>query len=323
MRALFTLAALALALSGADAQTYSHEPNTYRHGGTYAVVGANSAESCARQCDRDQICLAWSFQRATRDLGNARCELKQTTGRAQTNPLMISGISPRLSAQGQATQIRRPSGLLGAPTRPANNIIRQNVAPAPLSTPAGRTVITPRPAPAPRPAPTPAPAPTFTPAPIQAAPVQTPPQPVAPPTPPATTQDRINVPVTQEPLPPGAILRETPPPTISFAPLTDQPPVPATDQQTLVNQIRQAPPATRPVTPLRTQRPNRKPETQTYPIYSVNRDVAQTPDELAEEQTYSETIIENLELDGEDLAADIGQPVIRDRNGRPRPGGGS
>ncbi|MEL7481826.1 MAG: PAN domain-containing protein, partial [Pseudomonadota bacterium] len=98
---LFAFACL-LATPIAGEEGFSHEQNTYRFGGTYKMFSGESADECAIACELDGKCKAWSFQRETAGLGAARCELKRTIGPQEANPLMISGISPRLSNVGVA-----------------------------------------------------------------------------------------------------------------------------------------------------------------------------------------------------------------------------
>ena len=61
-----------------------------------------------------------------------------------------------------------------------------------------------------------------------------------------------------------------------------------------------------------------------FPDFSVNKQRALTPEELAAQQAESKTI-EKVDLDGIDLANDIGQPVDPNRRTPPvaRGGGGS
>lgn len=296
MRILVSIASLAFLAGTATAQQYSNEAGTYRYGGTYSKVQSSSASSCAALCAQERVCRAWSFQRATRGLGSATCELKAVVGKAVKNPLMTSGINPLIASQGQArapqvAPVRQAGTLLGAPQQsPVRTVIRNNPvrslpqAPRPL-TPVQTFTPPPQPAPAPAPVIRRAPSPVFTPAPLPAAPTRTftPPPPRAAPAPvisrapapviaapapaptitaapvvptrpapvvtrqPAATRplppppapiiqaaprsqapdERIQVPVTQGQLPPGAVLRDGPLPTISFAPPGALPPLPA------------------------------------------------------------------------------------------------
>ncbi|MEM9668286.1 MAG: PAN domain-containing protein [Pseudomonadota bacterium] len=99
----------------ADEHDYSHEQQTYRHGGTYEIVSADDANACASACEADGLCKAWSFQRETSGLGPARCELKSAIGKREENALMVSGISPRYSNYGIATPDgKEKDELLGA-----------------------------------------------------------------------------------------------------------------------------------------------------------------------------------------------------------------
>lgn len=350
MRMLLSLASFALIAGTAAAQQYSHEPNTYRYGATYKIANANSPSSCANLCASDRVCRSWSFQRATQGLGSASCELKAVVGKAVKNPLMTSGINPRLASVGQARGISPSTSgtLLGAPaTRAPVNVIRNNTvtaAPRPLR-PAPAPIIRQAPAPV-RSAPAPVrrvvPAPaqpqlrsgefispvapppasvqrTLPPPPQIAAPVRS--VPSLPPA--APSNQRVNVPVTQGELPEGAILREAPPPQVSFDPV-DSLPAPTPTR----------PVPTRPVPPppaTAIPQPSAAPTTpynnlagRKFPEFSVNNDNALTPEELEETQEVLEEqasdIVEDLDLDdkGSDIASDIGQPVPPQR----RPGGG-
>lgn len=351
MRIILSLAALCLATAGASAQSYSHEPGTYRLGGTYGVVNSVDADSCAATCGQDDACLAWSFQRATEALGPARCELKQFIGRAEKNPLNISGVSPRFASSGQAASISTPAhGLLrGGPSLNTNPPVQNRPAiarpaPAPLRTPAA-----PRPTPVtlPPPAATPVRAiPALPPAPpLPAAPVAAPPPvPITPinvPTLPAVPTP----PAPETTLPPGAVLRDAPPPDISFAPLD---PVPASAPQisppeannvTIPKRVRAAAPeaptldtvpaGTTSLPPATRSTPYNKLRNRRYPNYTVSRDSVKTADDLEREakaaeagaKAAGETIVESLELETTDLATDIGQPVPTERGARSGGGG--
>lgn len=119
MRA-YILIAVVIGLSGssvADEHDYSHEQKTYRFGGTYEVVSAGDAQACANVCQSDEACKAWSFQRETDGMGAARCELKNTIGKAEENALMVSGISPRLADIGNAPKIEDSENQLLGGTR--------------------------------------------------------------------------------------------------------------------------------------------------------------------------------------------------------------
>ena len=124
MRVILPAAAALIFSMGASAQTYSHEANTYRHGGTYSTVQSSSEQSCAETCRADTQCLVWSFRKPQTGVGPSQCELKQSIGYAENNPTMTSGISPRFASQHQAAP--RPevsNGLLGG-------VVSQTQAPA-------------------------------------------------------------------------------------------------------------------------------------------------------------------------------------------------
>lgn len=133
MRTSILLATTLFAAMSANAQAYTSEPGTYRQGGTYAIHPSTDARTCATLCGADETCKAWSFQRET-SLGPAQCELKSSVGRSTTNPLMISGISPRLTGA-SISQVAGSDTLLGGP---ADNVIRARIvrsAPAKLAAP--------------------------------------------------------------------------------------------------------------------------------------------------------------------------------------------
>ena len=371
MRTFISIATFAVIASGASAQqTYSNEPNTYRYGGTYKTVNASTANSCASLCGQEQVCLAWSYQRQTRGFGGARCELKSTIGRAVNNPLMISGISPQLSSQGQTAQ-RSPQStgtLLGGPsTRAPQTYIRNSnastrltapsaltPAPAPVQRPAPpqvQTFIPLQPAPTIRAIPQPKPLQNIAPPPAAVRPVQPNVQsefrtPVAPapigrtlPPPPASPpltpeRPRIQVPVTQGDLPPGSVLRNAPPPQISFSPPEATPlpaippgavaPTPVRSPETITlprsskstqrapRQLKTVPAGTIPAPVATPATPYNNLRNQKVPSFSVNNDTVPTPEELEAADKASREIIEKVELDSVDLAEDVGQPIGRD-----------
>lgn len=322
MRMLLPLAVLAFIAGTSSAQdTYSNQENTYRYGGTYSTVTIGTATSCSALCGQDQTCQAWSFRRETGALGSAVCELKSTIGSAVKNPLMTSGINPRLASIGQAAPRRIPSvdTLLGGPVSapaaiPATNVIGNNTASVALSAP--RAFV-----------PTPAPVQQFTPPP--------PARPFIPAPAVPSPRQRINVPVTQGALPPGAVLRETAPPQISFAPVDALPPPPVQPAQaapetrilqpqsiTIPKKTNSQPPApvqldtvpagTVPRAPTTPQTPYNDLRNQKYPSYSINNDTALTPEEFAaQEEARLRNTIERVEIDGVDLAEDIGEPLVQ------------
>ncbi len=372
MRIFISLATLALITSGVSAQQpYSNEPNTYRYGGTYKTVNASTADSCASLCGQEQTCLAWSYQRQTRGFGGSHCELKSTIGRAVNNPLMISGISPQLSSQGQASRrsLRSAGTLLGGPNaRAPETFIRNSTAstrittPPPLApapsiqrrTPAQvQTFVSPEPAPTIRATPRPAPIGSIAPPPTPVRPIQPDLRseefvgPVTPPPvrqAPPSSRERIQVPVTQGDLPPGSILRDAPPPQISFSP-PEATPLPARPSPTATptpetitlprssKPVRPAPkqlqtvpaetipsPAATPATPYNNLR-NRK-----VPDFSVNNDTITTPEDLEAADKAAREIIEKVDIDSVDLAEDVGQPIGRnlaEERRRATTGGGS
>ena len=327
MRSLISLATLVLIASPAAAQ-HEGEVGTYRYGGTYNTVGTGSAGSCAALCNEDEICKAWSFQRATAGLGDASCELKSTIGRSVSNPLMTSGINPRLATVGQARQRRLPSTdtLLGAPDSSPSlkTIVRNSTA---SSIPATPAPLTPPPAPVEQ-APTPAP------------------QPVV------LTPSEIEALVTKSERPAASVVRETPAPQVSFKPLEETPPTPPkaaaaapsvtpapeaeTDTITFPTtkrassetppQLNTVPASSVPAQPADPAKPYKNLRNRTYPTFSVNSGTTLTGEELAQQDALAnETTIESVQIDSVDLASDIGAPIVQDQIGNTRqtvPSGG-
>ena len=123
MRILLPAAAALIFCMSASAQSqpesYSFEPDTYRHGGTYSTANAGSADSCSQLCRTDRKCVVWSYRKPNTAAGPSQCELKQSIGHAEHNPLMTSGMSPRLSSQQEAIIPAAGSDLLGGTSSPA------------------------------------------------------------------------------------------------------------------------------------------------------------------------------------------------------------
>ena len=74
------------------------EPGIYRFGATYSIIAGETASACQTSCADDAQCVAWSYV-ATFEGADARCELKRGGGKARTNPLATSGVSPTLAAK--------------------------------------------------------------------------------------------------------------------------------------------------------------------------------------------------------------------------------
>jgi len=335
MRTLISLATLALVASSATAQqSEAGEENTYRYGGTYSTVGAGSAASCAALCNQDQTCMAWSFQRATEGLGEASCELKSTIGRSISNPLMTSGINPRIATVGQARQRRIPSTdtLLGAPVAisSANTVVRNSTA---SSQPAALRPPLPLPAPVSETTSTSDQGQNPTPPPAQLEEAAPPPPPVeqavqTEPTPPSAvlTRSEIDALVEKSERPADAVLLDAPPPQVSFTPLegtkvTIHVEEPETKLETVA-----LPSDPMPQPQATGSRPYKNLRNRTHPRFSVNNGTALTLEELEQQQALADLTIERVEIDSEDLATDIGQPVVRDQirqRSRVSAGGGS
>ena len=136
MRIFLPAAATLIFCMSASAQSYSHEPDTYRHGGTYSTIQANSEQACAEICRADTKCLVWSFRKPQTAAGPSQCELKQSIGQAEENPLMTSGVSPRFSEQQQAIVAPPTTDLLGgtqAHTFPTRTRATRTTASAPAT----------------------------------------------------------------------------------------------------------------------------------------------------------------------------------------------
>ena len=72
-----------------------HEHGVYRFGSTYSVRAGTTAAACEASCADAVSCQSWSFV-SSYGASLARCELKRGGGRAEENPLAISGVSPAL-----------------------------------------------------------------------------------------------------------------------------------------------------------------------------------------------------------------------------------
>lgn len=90
--ALAFVAAPAFADASPKEQKITVETDTYRFGDLYRSDRGTTAEACAKTCDREMACAAWSLTPATFRLG-PRCELKRTPGTANHRPGAISGMS--------------------------------------------------------------------------------------------------------------------------------------------------------------------------------------------------------------------------------------
>ncbi len=71
------------------------ETNTYRFGDTYRSERGTSGEACAKICNGDPNCAAWSLTPATFKMG-PRCELKTNPGTASHRPGAVSGMTEAL-----------------------------------------------------------------------------------------------------------------------------------------------------------------------------------------------------------------------------------
>lgn len=372
MRTLTSLTTVALLAGMAGAQSAPYEDNTYRYGATYRIVATGSAASCIALCAQDQVCQAWSFQRATQSLGGALCELKATIGPAVNNPLMTSGISPRLANARHGARSSHPiqtsPSLLGGPTASlhsgsvkgsvtgahSGSVIRSVPVTSQIPIAPARTLV--RHPTASSLTPPPAPVSSTTPPVRQVIKAQ----PAAPGAI-TTARARVNVPVIQGDMPPGAILLKSAPPQISFEPLSaaplpsppaSSPPTPLTAPAVAPRQVAKAtvagetislPKSTRQVAaapaPLNTvpagsvpapeatpTKPYSALRNRKYPDFSVNKARALTPEELAEqEQAADRQILDRVNIDSVDLAEDIGEPIIQNpaqRRPLARTGGG-
>ena len=265
MRLSVLFAATSFSCMAAQAQSYTSEPGTYRLGGTYSISPSSDAETCAANCAADEVCKAWSFQRET-GLGPAQCELKNSVGRSAENPLMVSGISPRLTGASLSPAAGSDT-LLGGP---AENVLRASTvrsAPAKLAAP----------------------------------------EPIAP------ILQEGNIIFESEPVAP--IRLSNPEIIVEMSAAKDETKNP--DPETSVQPVAPAP-NLKPVAAGASQgtgAPYQRLRGRTYPTYSVTRDAITSPPEPIE--------IDHVELGGEDLAADIAEPVIQERNrlrGRNRSG---
>lgn len=273
MRITFLALAATLASGLANAQTYSYEQGTYRQGTTHSFSQTEDAAACAAACGADAACLAWNYQRET-GLGPASCELKSSLGRSQSNPLMVSGVAPRIANQGFGPTPRDENGLLGGgPMETLSSASLASAAP---------TLVVPQ-------------APTRKPVPasdteIVAPVVEALPTPVIAPTPePETLAEPVSAAAQPVSAPEAGVIPDAAAPVAPAAPTAPVAPVaePTPD-------VAEAP--TKPSAPYSRLR------SRIYPQYSVTRDSVSPPAEP--------TIVDYIELETEDLASDISQPIV-------------
>lgn len=145
LTALALLSALALAPFAAAQSGGFIEENTYRSGGTYAVIAGVSAQACSDSCGQDARCLSWSFVRHGSQRPVSRCELKAGIGAAEPDPNALSGISPRHEASYPAARLPAPEAvqtqLLGAAPPAASRVVV--TVPAPSARPAPAAPVAP------------------------------------------------------------------------------------------------------------------------------------------------------------------------------------
>jgi hypothetical protein len=112
------LAAMAQAQPAAGQAADSAEVNTYRFGGTYARVAAETPAVCAALCNEEHVCEAWSHAARTLQ-GPPMCELKSVHGRAETRPGYTSGIA----GFHQVGALRNELGASAQPDRRATAVL--------------------------------------------------------------------------------------------------------------------------------------------------------------------------------------------------------
>jgi hypothetical protein len=121
------LAASGMVLAGA-ASVAAMEPNQSRPGGGYLKAPAASPDACARACEDDSLCMAWTYTApASAPPTPQSCELKAVIPPARVSQGSFSGLSsraPRLMrlihpatpqpAPAPIAEITPPAGLRGA-----------------------------------------------------------------------------------------------------------------------------------------------------------------------------------------------------------------
>ncbi len=120
MRALF-VSAFTFALSAAGA--FAFETGQARPGGDYRSADAASAEACARLCEADTICMAWTFRAGA-------CALKAVAPAPIADAESMSGLAARAPGFMRVAAAAPPTPIAEAAPPPA--------VPAPPQAPARR-----------------------------------------------------------------------------------------------------------------------------------------------------------------------------------------
>ncbi|MEM6654096.1 MAG: PAN domain-containing protein [Pseudomonadota bacterium] len=142
-----------------EAPALVYEKNTYRFAHLYRSEPGTTVEACARACDADNNCAAWSLSPASYNL-EARCELKHTPGQASYRPGTASGISNiwQMDPERHSPmryQVTVPEGhqpapvpldetdLMGGSDPKITAVMQETPSPAPTAPPDLRTAIAP------------------------------------------------------------------------------------------------------------------------------------------------------------------------------------
>lgn len=91
----FMVALVAAGLLGAVQSLSAQERNTIIHGHDYDYLQLYENEgwrACAKECDRDKRCRAWTFIKPSR-----QCRLKQRVGKRAQNRCCVSGVTDRVA----------------------------------------------------------------------------------------------------------------------------------------------------------------------------------------------------------------------------------
>ncbi len=101
---LIAFVCLAVSAAGAGA----HEFGISRPGGVFTIAPADTADACASACERDTICIAWTWRAGV-------CELKAVAPHPVVEAGAVSGLSARAPAFARAMTVETR---IGAPPAP-------------------------------------------------------------------------------------------------------------------------------------------------------------------------------------------------------------
>lgn len=103
---------------------YAFEQDQSRPGGVYTKVAASTPQACARACEDDNLCMAWTMTTQSAPA----CELKAVIPNPQPAPGMVSGVSSRAP---RLLRLIPQANPLTPPTAPTAVAMEPQPAPAP------------------------------------------------------------------------------------------------------------------------------------------------------------------------------------------------